>query len=175
MASSEGSKTQGFKTQGPENRAYTQEDIQQILNLAIAQHAYEGEFSRAQLLEIAEDLAIPTAIVQQAERTWLQSSDERLKRDTFNQYRRAELKHKLVRFAIVNAGLIALNSLTGIGFLWSLYTVVLICWSIVLGLKVWGIFQVDGEAYERAFQKWYRRHQMRKAVNHWLSRWLSPT
>jgi hypothetical protein len=163
---------------GPENRAYTQEDIQQILNLAIAQHAYEGEFSRAQLLEIAEDLAIPTAIVQQAERTWLQSRDERLKRDTFNQYRRAELKHKLVRFAIVNASLIALNSLMslmGIGFFWLPYTVFLIGWSIFLGLKVWGIFQVDGEAYERAFQKWYRRHQMRKAVNHWLNRWLSPT
>jgi hypothetical protein len=162
-------------SEGFENRVYTQEEIQQILNLAIAQHAYEGEFSRAQLLEIAEDLAIPSAVVHQAERAWMQSSDERLQRDAFNQHRRAELKQKLVRFGIVNAGWTTLNLLVGVHFLWSLYVMVLVCWSMALGLKTWNIFQVDNEAYERAYQRWRRRHQVRKVVNNWLDRWLSPT
>jgi hypothetical protein len=159
----------------PVNRAYTQEDIQQILNLAIAQHAYEGEFSRAQLPEVAEDLAIPRAIVQQAERTWLQSSDEQLKRDTFNHYRRANLKHALVRFCIVNAGLILLCLLLGWKFLWWLCIIAIVVRAIPLSLKAWTTFYMDGEAYERAFQSWYRRRQVRTVVNHWLNRWLSPT
>jgi hypothetical protein len=159
----------------PVNRAYTQEDIQQILNLAIAQHAYEGEFSRAQLPEIAEDLAIPRVIVQQAERTWLQSSDEQLKRDTFNHYRRANLKHALVRFCIVNAGLILLFLLLGWKFLWWLCIIAIVVRAIPLSLKAWTTFYMDGEAYERAFQSWYRRRQVRTVVNHWLNRWLSPT
>jgi len=39
-------------------RSYHQEDIQQILNIAIARQVHKGEFSREQLLEIAAELEI---------------------------------------------------------------------------------------------------------------------
>ena len=32
-----------------DKQIYSQEEVQQILNLAIAQHAYAGEFSRTRL------------------------------------------------------------------------------------------------------------------------------
>jgi 2TM domain len=169
------------------NRIYTQEEVQQILNLAIAQHAYEGEFSRAQLLEIAEDLAIPSAIVHQAERAWIQSNDENLKREAFNQHRRGELKQKIVSFTIVNAiliaGFLALKSVGIIGFFgffsflwylfWWLYVAGLVCWSIALGLKTWNVFHLEGDAYEQAFQRWYRTHKVRSLVSRWFDRLLS--
>lgn len=154
-----------------QKRIYSQEEVQQILNLAIAQHAYEGEFSRAQLLEIAEDLAIPAGIIYQAERAWMQSNDENLKREAFNQHRRAELKRKVGRFAIINASFILLNALMGFGFPWSLY--ILLLWGLFLGLKTWNVLHLDGEAYEKAFQRWYRTHKVRSVVNRWLDRLLS--
>jgi hypothetical protein len=154
-----------------QKRIYSQEEVQQILNLAIAQHAYEGEFSRAQLLEIAEDLAIPAAIVHQAEKAWMESNDENLKREAFNQHRRAELKRKVGRFTIINGSFILLNVLMGFGFPWSLY--ILLFWGLFLGLKTWNVFHLDGEAYEKAFQRWYRTHKVRSVVNRWLDRLLS--
>ncbi|WP_404783490.1 2TM domain-containing protein [Altericista sp. CCNU0014] len=153
------------------NRIYTQEDVQQILNLAIAQHAYEGEFSRDQLLEIAEDLAIPAAIVHQAERAWIQSNDENLKREAFNQHRWAELKRKVGRFAIFNVIFILLNALMGFGFPWSLY--ILLFWSLSIGLKAWNAIHLNGEAYEKAFQRWYRTYKVRSLVGRWFDRLLS--
>lgn len=150
---------------------YTQEEIQHILGLAIAQHTYQGEFSRSQLFEIASDLGISDIVIRQAEQTWLQSSVERSKRDTFNDHQRADLKRKAVRFAIVNIGLISLNALMGFGFPWSLY--ILMVWGLFMGLKAWNVFHLDGEAYEKAFQRWNRHRQVRTVMNRWLDRWLS--
>jgi hypothetical protein len=154
------------------DRVYTQEEIQNILNLAIADHAYQGEFSRSQLFEIASELGISNAVLQKAEQTWMQSKDDLAKREEFNQYRRTELKQKLVRFGIVNAGFIAINLMGLSFFLWPWY-VVLVGGSVWLGLKTWNVFSLDGEAYEQAFQRWYRKNQVRKVVSHWLGRWLS--
>jgi 2TM domain len=154
------------------DRVYTQEEIQNILNLAIADHTYQGEFSRSQLFEIASDLGISDAVLQKAEQTWMRSKDDLAKREEFNQHRRTELKQKLVRFGIVNAGFVAINLMGLSFFLWPWY-VVLVGGSVWLGLKTWNVFSLDGEAYEQAFQRWYRKNQVRKVVSHWLGRWLS--
>jgi hypothetical protein len=154
------------------DRVYTQEEIQNILNLAIADHAYQGEFSRSQLFEIASELGISNAVLQKAEQTWMRSKDDLAKREEFNQHRRTELKQKLVRFGIVNAGFVAINLMGLSFFLWPWY-VVLVGGSVWLGLKTWNVFSLDGEAYEQAFQRWYRKNQVRKVVSHWLGRWLS--
>ena len=49
---------------------YRQEDAQQILQLAIARQAEEGELSRVQLFEIAAELNIAPADIQAAELEW---------------------------------------------------------------------------------------------------------
>jgi hypothetical protein len=160
-------------SEAPNNdkQIYSQEAVQQILNIAIAQHAYEGEFSRAQLLEIADDLAIPAAIIHQAEKAWMASNDETQKREAFNQHRHSELKRKIGRFTIVNAILISMNLLMGFGFPWSLY--ILLCWSLPLGLKTWNVLMVKGDAYEQAFQNWYRKNKVRNVLNRWIDRLIS--
>lgn len=153
------------------DRVYTQEEVQNILNIAIAEHTYQGEFSRSQLFEIGSDLGVSEAILQKAEQSWLRSSSDLAKRNEFKQHQYAQLQRKAVRYAIVNTCLIALNALMGFGFAWSLYLLVL--WGLFLGLKTWNVFSLDGEAYEWAFQRWYRSHQVRKAMTSWLDRWLS--
>lgn len=160
----------------PDNKQiYSQEAVQQILNIAIAQHAYEGEFSRAQLLEIADDLAIPAAIVHQAEKTWMASNDENQKREAFNQYRQGKLMSKLGCFFGINILFILLNvltsALTHAWVPWSLY--ILLFSSLPIGLNAWNVFMVRGDAYERAFQNWHRKHKVRKVVTRWIDRLIS--
>lgn len=151
-------------------RSYTQEDIQQILQLAISRQDYEGEFSREQLLEIAAELEIPPESLFAAEQDWLFQQDKLQKRNAFNTYRRGRLKKRFGNYAIANSFLVLLDLVNGNGLHWSLY--ILLVWGLGLGLNAWNTFQSDGEEYERAFQQWYRRYQLRESVNSFFNKLL---
>jgi hypothetical protein len=138
--------------------SYHQEDIQQILNLAIARQSNDGEFTRTQLVEIADELGISAETLIAAEQEWLLRKDEIQKRDEFNLYRHKQLKKGIGKYVIVNSFLIILNLLSAGQLSWSLY--ILLIWGLWLGLRAWNTYQLEGEDYERAFQKWYRKHQL---------------
>lgn len=156
------------------SRSYQQEDIQQILNLAIARQANDGgEFSREQLVEIAAELGISTDTLWEAEQEWLVQQEQRQKHQAFNLYRRNQLKKRAGKYLIVNSFLVGLNLLTAGALSWSLY--ILLFWGVWLGVNAWNTYQLDGEEYDRAFQKWYRRYQLRSftqtlyfRINNWL-------
>ncbi len=141
------------------SRSYSQEDIQQILNLAIAQQDYEGEFSHAQLLEIAEELEISTETLREAEMLWQERQSGLLQRQAFNQHRRARLKRRVGRYTIMNTGFVLLNGLTGFSFLWCAY--IALIWGLKLSLNAWNVYHTQGDAYEKAFQRWNRQNQAR--------------
>lgn len=151
-------------------RSYHQEDIQQILQIAIARQAYEGEFSREQLLEIAAELEISPECLQVAEREWLAQQADLQKRQDFNFYRRGQLQKRFGNYAIVNSFLVLLNLVNAGELSWSLY--ILLFWGLGLGLNTWNTYQSKGEEYERAFQKWHRQHQLKQSLNTALNKWL---
>jgi transcriptional regulator with XRE-family HTH domain len=145
-------------------RAYSQEDVQQILNIALAQYpSADAELSYAQLLEIADELRISPTTLQLAENKWLSQQGETNKRLEFDLYRKSRFQDKLGKYVITNAFLIALNFLTGFGVPWSLY--ILIFWGMGFGLDAWKVFyQRQGQAYDRAFQNWERKQKIQKSI-----------
>jgi hypothetical protein len=145
-------------------RSYSQEDVQQILNLALAQHPTSGtELSYAQLLEIADELRIPPEALKLAENKWLTHQGATEKRQEFDDYRRSKLQNKWGRYAIINTCLVGLNFLTGFGIPWSFY--VLIFWGMARGLDTWKFFyQRQGQAYDRSFQNWERKQKIHKSI-----------
>ncbi|ARV62952.1 hypothetical protein BZZ01_09990 [Nostocales cyanobacterium HT-58-2] len=153
-------------------RTYSQEDIQQILHLAIARQADDEnkEFSYDQLLEIAAELEISPEILQQAERDWLDQQGEMLQRQAFNAHRHGRFKKRFGNYAIVNVFLLTVDLLGGGGLSWSLY--ILLCCGLGAGLDAWNTFQTKGEDYELAFQRWRRKHQVKKFFNTVVNRWL---
>ncbi len=150
--------------------SYNQEDIQQILHLAIARQAYAGEFSHEQLLEIAAELEISPENLQVAEQQWLTQQGEQQKRQAFNVYRWGKLKKHAGNYAIANSFLVLLNLLSSGQLSWSLY--ILLFWGLGLGFKAWNTFASDGEEYERAFERWYLKHQLRQSVNTFFNKLL---
>lgn len=152
-------------------RLYRQEDVQQILQIAIARQAHAGEFTRDQLLEIAAELDIPSETLQAAEQEWLTQQVKLQKQQEFNAYRRHQLQQQVGKYAIVNTFLIVLDTVTTGGLSWSLY--VLFFWGLGLGLKAWNLFHSEGEHYERAFQRWQRKTQFRRLADRLWSRLLS--
>jgi uncharacterized membrane protein len=157
-----------------QDRVYTQEDIQKILGLAIEQQAYNGEFSRGQLLEIAEDLGIPTPILHQAEQTWLQLQKVESQKAAFNQYRRASFFRRLGQSGSIIGVLVLAQIVSPIaliqGFLSLIIIAALLILGIPLGIQGWDLLHTQGEAYEVAFQNWQRKRQLRGLVNQWLGR-----
>jgi len=146
---------------------YHQEELQQILNLAIVRQANGGEFSRTQLVEIAAELGISPANLQLAEQEW---------RLEFEQYRRSQLKQRLGKYIIVNGFLVVINLLSAGQLSWALY--ILLFWGAGLGLKTWNTYQLQGDAYEKAFQKWYRQQQLNQLTQSIFTRlnnWIKAT
>ena len=140
--------------------SYNQQDIQQILNLALARQEMVEEFSREQLVEIASELGISTHTLLEAEREWLAKQQEQQKRHEFNSYRRSQFKKSFGKFVIVNSFLLAIN-LINVGYLsWSLY--IFLFWGLWIALRAWNTYQVQGDDYERAFQKWKLQNQVKQ-------------
>ncbi len=146
-------------------RSYSQEDVQQILNIALSQYPQsDTELSYAQLLEIADEMRISPDKLKLAENKWLTQQNSNEKFQEFELYRRSKFQEKFGKYLITNVCLVALNFLTGFGMPWSLY--VLISWSMSFGLDAWKFFyQRQGQAYERAFQKWERKRKLQKSIS----------
>ncbi len=142
--------------------SYSQEDIQQILNLAIARHTTDEELSRQQLWEIASELDISQTAIQAAERDWLEQKIIDGKRRAFNLYRRQKFQQKLTNFAIVNTFLVSLNFMAAGTLSWSLY--ILLFWGLGVALNGWKAYQTKGEAYEREFQRWSFQNEVKQTV-----------
>lgn len=151
-------------------QTYHQEDIQQILQIAIANQAYQGEFTRDQLLEIAAELEISPQCLQEAELQWLAKQTDIQKRLDFNKFRQRRLQKRLGRYGIANSFLILLNIVSSGELSWSLY--ILLFWGLFLGLDVWNNFHSQGEEYEIAFQRWYRQRQIKQSFNTLLNKFL---
>ncbi|MCT7948603.1 2TM domain-containing protein [Ancylothrix sp. C2] len=153
---------------------YSQDEVQQILHLALSRKEEGGEISRAQMLEIAQDLNIPLAHLEAAEKEWLSRSGDFEERQVFETYRRKKLKKNAVNYGIFNSFFVLLN-LAGSGELsWSLY--ILLFWGLGLALQGWNSYQSEGEEYEQAFQRWRVKKQLGQSVNSLVNKfqkWIS--
>ena len=151
---------------------YPQDDVQQILQIAIARQAESEELTREQLLEIAAELGISSENLQAAEQEWQSRRKELLERQSFNEYRRGKWRQHLIQYLLVNSFLVLLNVLLAANHLpsWSLYVV--LCWGLGLAWDAWKRYQIEGEQYEQAFQWWRRKRQIGRSVNSVLDKVL---
>lgn len=121
-------------------RWYSQEEVQQILNIALVHHSTsQTELSYSQILEIAEELNILPETLSLAEQKWLSQQKAIEEHQRFDAVRRLRLQDRTGRYVIINACLIMLNFLTGFSIPWSLY--VLIGWGIIRSLDTWRFFK----------------------------------
>lgn len=153
-------------------RSYTQEDIQQILHLAIVRQASdsEKEFSYEQLQEIASELEISEELLKQAEGDWLVQQGDVQQRLAFSAYRRKQFHKRIGNYAIVNGFLLMVDFVGGWSISWALYPLLISV--LAIGLEGWNNLNKNTEEYELEFQKWNRRHQLKKSFNTLLNKFI---
>ncbi|MGD1717468.1 2TM domain-containing protein [Dapis sp. BLCC M172] len=149
----------------PQNQitqTYAQDDVQQILQLALTNRSEGGELTKAQVLEIAQEMGISPEELAAAEQKWLTQRGEFQEKQVFNQVRREKLKQSAIKYGIVNSFLVLLNLVTAHTLSWSLP--ILLLWGLWLALDAWKTFQVEGEDYENAFQRWRLKKQVGQSL-----------
>lgn len=148
----------------PAPNSYSQEEVQQILQLAFAKQEGLEAFSRSQLEDMAQELGIKPEDLKWAETQWQETQGLAAERQAFSQEQRQRWSQDGVKFTIINSFLLALDWFTSTDqqLHWSL--VVLLLWGMGFSLKTWQTFQQMGEAYDRRFQNWRRRRQLKRSV-----------
>jgi hypothetical protein len=143
--------------------SYSQEDVQEILHLAIARQVDRGEITREQLLEIAEELAIELPDLEAAERDWRQYKLVDGKRREFDLYRREGFRDSSIRYAIINGFFLTINLVSAGTISWAIYLALLM--GIPLSLSAWKTFLQKGQSYERDFQRWKLQQEMKESFS----------
>lgn len=91
------------------HQSYSQKQVQQIFQRAIAKQVNQGEFSREELLEMAKELDISPESLEAAEKDWFNEQVLSHQRQAFDQSRWRQFKQDAESYVIVNLFLIALN------------------------------------------------------------------
>ncbi|MBE9136559.1 2TM domain-containing protein [Nodosilinea sp. LEGE 07088] len=154
---------------------YLAEDAQQILSIAIARQTESGELSRAQLLEIADELGISADTIAEAEREWDTKKYELADQKLFDSQRKQRFQHDLAQFLIVGSGVLVFQLVTG-GWLWNwLLYLVFGPWGLQLSWNAWRIYRSNEYMYQQEFQRWRRQQQMKRAVGGAVRRLFGPS
>ncbi|MEM6448761.1 MAG: 2TM domain-containing protein [Cyanobacteria bacterium P01_D01_bin.105] len=149
---------------------YASEEAQQILQIAIAKETESGDLTRTQLAEIAAELNIAPETLWSAEREWVALQSESSQQSIFNQQRRQNFHHHVIRYGIVNTFLLLLNLLlfNGVGIV----GFVAITWGVALTLHGLRAYQTSGYRYQKDFEIWHRRQQVKRSVSNFFNRFL---
>jgi hypothetical protein len=147
---------------------YSQEEVQQILQIAISRQIESGEVSRQHLLEIAAELDIHPQTLEAAEKDWFKHQNLAQKREEFRIFRQEQLKNKVARYLIINGFVISLNLLSSGTISWAIYFLLLL--GLPLCLDAWKTFQSQGASYEQAFQRWQMQNEMKASLSNLWSK-----
>lgn len=120
------------------NPVYSSEDVQQILQRAMADRQRQ-EFSYPQLAEMAAELDISSDLLQASEQEWLTNREELAKRQAAKAFRRKGFKAHLISYLAVNTFLVLLNLLTCPKNFWAIYPVT--GWGLGLAAQGWKVYQ----------------------------------
>lgn len=142
---------------------YSQEDVQHILQIAIAKKDDRGELTRSQLWEIATELEIDRESLMAAESEWLNQRQIDAKKEEFDSYRREQLRQKVEQYLIINSFLMAIDLLAVHALTWSLYAALIL--GLPLTLQTWRTLQTKGKSYELAFQRWNLKNEVKQSLS----------
>lgn len=144
-------------------RTYRQEEVQEILQLALAKRGSElDEYSRSQLLDMALELGISADDLAAAEQLWQDRQGDRGDRALFISAEKQRLRLRIGKGAIVSGFLLLMDWVTSDRPSWSL--VVLLGWGLLISLDAWKSLQPGTEDFNRRLAAW---QALRRAEDDW--------
>ncbi|MGD1913008.1 MAG: 2TM domain-containing protein [Rivularia sp. (in: cyanobacteria)] len=124
---------------------YSSEDVQKILQLAMARKQEEF-FSKEQMSEMATELGISAELLKSAEEEWLTQAKTSKQQQTRREMKRRGFKAHLISYLAVNTFLIVLNLTTTPGDFWVIYP--LSGWGLGLFMHYSLVYSIQGNSQD---------------------------
>lgn len=140
------------------NRKYTNEEVEQIIKIALRSKTDSGSISLDNIYDIAKELNIDPAAVQNAVNEFESKGDIEAIREEFIRKRRKSFFDHLTSYLAVNSFLVILNLITG-DFFWAIFPI--LGWG--LGVFFDGMSKLRYD--EEEFQKFYKKLIRKKKTN----------
>jgi hypothetical protein len=146
-----------------EPETYSDQEVQEILQRALARRTQSGDrLSRDQVRAIAVELGVSEAEYAQAEREWQAQRQTQHLATRFATHKRHRFQDGLIRFAIVNAFLIALNLWIQHRLSWAMYP--FLFWGLGIALDAWVTFNPQNPTYQKQFAAWKEQYERERAI-----------
>ncbi len=137
----------------------TEEDVDEVLKLALRKQGRADQDLRARLVEAAEELGISPAELLQAEEEYALCKEERKEFHEFKQRQVREFREHFFAYIIINSLLVAINWITAGTVNWAIWPI--LGWGIGLAFHAWGSLNSGSESFQEEFSN-FRRRRRRK-------------
>lgn len=133
-------------------RLASDEDVDEILKLALRrQDGSDGDL-RSRLADAAQELGISDQALRDAEEEYLREKADTQEFLEFKSRRRRELREHVFAYVIVNAMLVAINLFTTSGRLtWAVWPI--LGWGIGVAFHAWSALNSDSEGFQEEFEQ----------------------
>ena len=143
-------------------RLASDDDIDEILKLALRRQDGSGGDLRSRLNVAAQELGISDQDLEEAEAEYLKNKADTQEFLEFKNRRRRELREHVFSYLIVNAMLVAVNWISSAKITWAVWPI--LGWGIGLAFHAWAALNSDSESFQEEFEQ-FRRKQARKNEN----------
>jgi hypothetical protein len=137
----------------------TEEDVDEVLKLALRKQGREDHDLRARLVEAAEELGISPEELAAAEQEYALGKEERREFHEFKQRQVREFREHFFAYIIINTLLVAINWITAGTVNWAIWPI--LGWGIGLAFHAWGSLNTGSESFQEEFSN-FRRRRRRK-------------
>ena len=132
---------------------YSEEQVDQILRYALAKRTNGQNLTKQQVYEIASDMGISEADFLASVQEWQSTQAVCKEQVEFDKYKRKSLKSNVLKYAIVNFFLVALNLFTSGRIGWAIYP--LLFWGLGIALDSWVITNQKAKSTTSNFKNGY--------------------
>ncbi len=138
----------------------TDEEVDEILRLAIRKTGVTDQTLQERLRESAQELGISEDALQMAAQEYYGKQTVEADRIAFEQYRKQTFYEHLIPYVAVNGFLIGIWFFTSRGdTFWPIFP--MLGWGIGLAIHFAMTFFIKGSDYEKEFEKWRRKRDKR--------------
>ncbi len=137
----------------------TEEDVDEVLKLALRMQGRADEDLRSRLVAAAEELGISPEELASAEAEYVLNKEERKEFLEFKQRQVREFREHFFAYITINTLLVAINFITAETVNWAIWPI--LGWGIGLAFHAWGSLNSGSESFQEEFAN-FRRKRRRK-------------
>jgi hypothetical protein len=154
----------------PMDALLSEEDVDEVLKLALRKQGHADPDLRSRLAAAAEELGITPDELALAEQEYAQTKEEKKEFVEFKRRQVREFREHFFAYIIINTLLVAINWITAGTVNWAIWPI--LGWGVGLAFHAWGSLNSGSESFQEEFANFRRKRRNKKKED---ERWFAQT